>query len=79
MVRRHYVHEKIHRHLRNETVIRSAPLFPPQLWSVYNSNEMGIPRIQNNVKAWEILVGQSHIGVYRMIEELQKEQQNVDL
>ena len=44
---------------------------------------MGIPRTQNNVEAWhrrwEILVGQSHIGVYRMIEELQKEQQSVDL
>ena len=78
-----YVHGRIRRHLRNETVIRSAPLFPPQLWSVYNSNEMGIPRTQNNIEAWhrrwEILVGQSHIGVYRMIEELQKEQQSVDL
>jgi hypothetical protein len=78
-----YVHGRIRRRLRNETVIRSAPLFPPQLWSVYNSNEMGIPRTQNNVEAWhrrwEILVGQSHIGVYRMIEELQKEQQSVDL
>ena len=36
-----YVHGRIRRRLRNETVIRSAPLFPPQLWSVYNSNEMG--------------------------------------
>jgi hypothetical protein len=44
---------------------------------------MGILRTQNNVEAWhrrwEILVGQSHVGVYRMIEELQKEQQSVDL
>ena len=82
MVRRQLCSRK-DRRLRNETVIRSAPLFPPQLWSVYNSNEMGIPRTQNNVEAWhrrwEILVGQSHIGVYRMIEELQKEQQSVDL
>jgi hypothetical protein len=78
-----YVHGRIRRHLRNETVIRSAPLFPPQLWSVYNLNDMGIPRTQNNIEAWhrhwEILVGQSHIGVYRMIEELQKEQRSVDL
>jgi hypothetical protein len=78
-----YVHGRIRRHLRGTTVIRSAPLFPPQLWSVYNLNEMGIPRTQNNVEAWhrrwEILVGQSHVGVYRMIEELQKEQQSVDL
>ena len=78
-----YAHGRIRQHLQNETVIRSAPLFPPQLWSVYNSNEMGILRTQNNVEAWhrrwEILVGQSHVGVYRMIEELQKEQQSVDL
>ena len=44
---------------------------------------MGIPQTQNNVEdwhqQWEILVGQSHVGVYRMIEELQKEQQSVDL
>ncbi len=78
-----YIYGRIRRHLRNGTVIRSAPLFPPQLWSVYNLNEMGIPRTQNNVEAWhrrwEILVGQSHVGVYRMIEELQKEQQCVEL
>ena len=78
-----YVHGRIHRHLQNETVIRSASLFSSQLWSVYNSNEIEIPKTQNNVKAWhrrwEILVGQSHVGVYRMIEELQKEQQSVDL
>jgi len=77
-----YVHGRIRRHLRNENVIRSAPLFPPQLWSVYNLNEMGIPRTQNNVEAWhrrlEILVGQSHLGVYKIIGELQKEQQRVD-
>jgi hypothetical protein len=47
-----YVHGKIRRRLRNENVVRSAPLFPPQLWSVYNLNEMEIPRTQNNVEAW---------------------------
>ena len=78
-----YVHGKIRRHLRNKTVIRLAPLFLSQLWSIYDLNEMGIPRTQNNIEAWhrrwEVLVGQSHIGVYKMIEELQKEQRNVDL
>ena len=27
---------------------------------------------------WDILVGQSHVGVYTIIKELQKEQQNVE-
>ena len=38
-----YVYGRIRRHLRNELVIRAAPLFPPQLWSVYDLNEMEIP------------------------------------
>ncbi|KAF0717639.1 Uncharacterized protein FWK35_00033597, partial [Aphis craccivora] len=43
----------------------------------------GIPRTQNIVEAWHrrwsTLVGKPHVGVYTMIEELQKEQQRVDL
>src|SRR4051794_13408212 len=54
-----YVHARIRQHLQNETVICSAPLFSPQLWSVYNSNEMGIPRTQNNVEAWHRHLGNS--------------------
>ena len=46
-----YVHGRIRRRLRNESVIRVTLLFPPQLWSVYDSNEMEIPRTQNNVEA----------------------------
>ena len=29
-------------------------------------------------RCWDILVGQSHVGVYTIIKELQKEQQNVE-
>ena len=77
-----YVHGRAYRHLRNGNIIRSAPLFPPQLWSVYDSIEIGVPRTQNVAEAWhrrwDILVGQSHVGVYTIIKELQKEQQNVE-
>ncbi|PKY62186.1 hypothetical protein RhiirA4_551151 [Rhizophagus irregularis] len=39
-----YVHENIRHHLRNGSTICSDPLFPPQLWSVYDSIETGVPR-----------------------------------
>ncbi|PKY57294.1 hypothetical protein RhiirA4_331280 [Rhizophagus irregularis] len=78
-----YVLGKIRRHLRNGNTIRSDPLFPPQLWSVYDSIETGVPRTQNIAEAWhrrwDILLGQSHVGLYTMIEQLQKEQQSVEL
>ncbi|RGB38672.1 hypothetical protein C1646_755478 [Rhizophagus diaphanus] len=78
-----YVHGKIRRHLRNGNTIRSDPLFPPQLWSVYDSIETGVPRTQNIAEAWhrrwDILLGQSHVGLYTIIEQLQKEQRSVEL
>ena len=78
-----YVHGRIRRQAQNGNVVRNPPLFPPQFWSVYNSVELGIPRTQNNVEAWhrrwETLVGRTHVGVYTIIEEFQKEQQLVEL
>jgi len=78
-----YVHGKIRRQLRNGNIVRDTPLFPPQLWSVYDSVELGIPRTQNTVEAWhrrwKTLVGESHIGVYTIIQEIQKEQQEVEV
>ncbi|CAB4425219.1 unnamed protein product [Rhizophagus irregularis] len=77
-----YVRGKIRRHLRNGSTTQSAPLFPPSLWSIYDSMETGVPRTQNVAEAWHhrwnTLVGQSHAGIYIIIKELQKEQQNVD-
>ena len=44
---------------------------------------MGIPRTQNNVEAWHrrwgTLVSKSHVGVYTIIQEFQKEQQWVEV
>ena len=69
--------------MRNGHVFRSAPLFPSQLWSVYDSNELEIPRTQNIVEAWhrrwEILVGESHVGLFTIIDEIKREQKQVEL
>lgn len=75
-----YIRGKIKRTFRNGSVSRSAPLYPPSFWSVYYNNENNIPRTQNNVeswhKRWKILVGAEHVGIYRLIIEMRKEQQN---
>ena len=78
-----YIHGKIRRRLRTGHVSHIPPIFPPQLWSVYDSIELGIPRTQNNVEAWHrrwgTLVSKSHVGVYTIIQEFQKEQQWVEV
>lgn len=77
-----YVHGRIRRYLRNGVAVRSTPLFPPNLWSLYECFQSGFPRTQNNVEAWhrrwENLVGNAHVGVYRIIGEFRKEQQHVE-
>ena len=30
----------------------TPPLFPPEIWSVYQNNQEGYPRTQNKVEAW---------------------------
>jgi hypothetical protein len=47
-----YVLGKVRRQLQNGDIIRTPPLFPPQLWSVHDSMELGIPRTQNSIEAW---------------------------
>ena len=78
-----YIYGRIRRRLRTGNVIHTSPLFPPQLWSVYDSIELGIPRTQNHIEAWHrrwgTLVGQAHVGVYTIIKEFQKEQQQVEV
>ncbi|KAL4119402.1 hypothetical protein QTP88_012211 [Uroleucon formosanum] len=66
--------------IENGSVSRSASLYPPSFWSVYYNNENNIPRTQNNVeswhKRWKILVGAERVGIYHLIIEMCKEQQN---
>ncbi|CAG8467758.1 9887_t:CDS:2 [Scutellospora calospora] len=60
-----------------------GPLFPPDLWSVVDNIESHIPRTSNPVEAWHrrwnTLLGNTHLGVFRMIKEIQKEQNQVQL
>ena len=61
----------------------SPPLFPPNVWSVYDNNLNGFPRTQNKVEAWHrrwnALVGRPHIGVFGMINEVLKEQNRSEI
>jgi MULE transposase domain/FLYWCH zinc finger domain len=80
----YYVHGKVRRRLRRSgNVVRESPLFPPSLWSVVDNIEYTFPRTQNSVEAWhrrwEVLVGNTHVGVFKIIKEIQKEQNQVEL
>jgi len=80
----YYVHGKVRRRLRRSgSVVREPPLFPPSLWSVVDNIEYTFPRTQNSVEAWhrrwEVLVGNTHVGVFKIIKEIQKEQNQVEL
>ncbi|XP_060878493.1 uncharacterized protein LOC132950896 [Metopolophium dirhodum] len=76
-----YVHGKVRRKFRNGIVSRYELLFPPSFWSIHFNHENNIPRTQNKVEAWhkrwKVLVGADHVGVYRIIAEIRKEQQHV--
>lgn len=78
-----YVHGKIRRLMRNGLVQRHNPLFPPSMWSVFNNKEFGFPRTQNKVEGWhrrwEILIARSHVGIFTMIKQIQKEQNIVEI
>ncbi|CAG8694992.1 5230_t:CDS:2, partial [Gigaspora rosea] len=77
-----YVHGKVRRQMHNGTLSCAPPLFPPQMWSVHDSIEIVVPRTSNIVEAWhrrwENLVGRPHMGVYTIVTEFQKEQQQVE-
>ncbi|CAB4402207.1 unnamed protein product [Rhizophagus irregularis] len=79
----YYIRERVRRTTRSGNVIRSEPLFPPSLWSIVDNIEHSFPRTQNNVEAWhrrwETLVGHAHVGVFKIIKEIQKEQNRVQL
>lgn len=59
-------------------IARSAPMFPPSLWSVFQNNTLGLPRTQNNIEGWHrrwnTLLDKHKRGLYATIEFLVKEQ-----
>lgn len=79
----YYIRGRVRRTLRNGNVYQTDPLFPPSLWSVTDNIEYAFPRTQNSVEAWhrrwETLVGRAHVGVFKIIKEIQNEQHQVEL
>ncbi|PKY60309.1 hypothetical protein RhiirA4_483879 [Rhizophagus irregularis] len=79
----YYVYGKVIRRLKNGNMVRSEPLFPPSLWSVTENIEYTFPRTQNSVEAWhrrwETLVGCAHVGLFKIIKELQSEQHQIEI
>lgn len=78
-----YVYGRIRRQLRNENIVRSPPLFVPDFWSVADNINNAFPCTQNSVEAWhrrwETLIGGAHVGVFKIIQEIRKEQNRVEL
>ncbi|CAB4384445.1 unnamed protein product [Rhizophagus irregularis] len=79
----YYVYGKVIRRLKNGNVVHSEPLFPPSLWSVTENIEYTFPKTQNSVEAWhrrwETLVGHAHVGLFKIIKELQSEQHQIEI
>ena len=62
---------------------RMRLLQPQRRWSVFENNRLGYPRTQNSVEAfhrkWNAIVGSNHVGVYKMIREIRKEQNETEI
>lgn len=64
---------------RTRSQVRLPPMFPPEMWSVYDSRDHGIPRTQNRLEGWHrrwnILLDHKKYGVYKVIGHFVEEQQ----
>lgn len=64
------------------TIKRKPPLFPPNLWSVWDSFATGIPITQNAVESWNnrwnSLLNRRKMNIYKTMRELVKEQKNTE-
>ncbi|CAF1547505.1 unnamed protein product [Rotaria sordida] len=78
-----YVYGRVKRILRNGRVQRHNPLYSPEMWSVFDNMEFAFPRTQNKVEAWhrrwETLLARAHVGIFTMIKQIQKEQNEVEM
>jgi hypothetical protein len=72
-----YVRGPVVKIYANGSSIRNRPRCPPKIWSIAENNALGMPRTSNSVEAWhrrwENLVNVSHAGLYKFIEEINKE------
>ncbi|CAG8760366.1 21340_t:CDS:2, partial [Gigaspora rosea] len=78
-----FIYGRVRHMHRNGNISRSEPLFPPTFWSVVDNIEHAYPRTQNSVEGWhrrwDVLVGCAHVGIFRILNEIQKEQNRVEL
>jgi hypothetical protein len=78
-----YVFGRIIREMRNGNVIRDSPQFPPELWSVYDIIKFGVLQTRYAVEIWhcrwETLIEEANGVVCKIIEGVQKSQQEVDV
>jgi hypothetical protein len=78
-----YVLGRVRNRMINGNFLRHPPLFPPDQWSVFENNELGFPRSQNNVEAWHrrwnTLAGKPHIGFYKFINQIIREQHEIEI
>lgn len=55
----------------------NPPMFPPDFWSTYDATGEGTNRTQNFLESFHSkfnkIVGASHVGIFRLISELQNE------
>lgn len=58
--------------------IRRPPMFPKELWNVYDITLQGLPRTNNHIEGWHNalrkFVGQSHPNIFKFIDSLRSEQ-----
>lgn len=63
-------------------LVQIKPLFAPSLWSIDVNNKSNIPRTSNHIEAWhrrfESIVRCRNPTLFILIEELQKEQHNIE-
>lgn len=66
--------------LQNSNIFQSSTIFSLELWSVFGQIK---PRTQINVEGWhrrwKYLVGVSHVGIFWLFWELQKDQKNIEI
>ncbi|CAG8847883.1 10658_t:CDS:2, partial [Racocetra persica] len=79
----YYILGKVRHRLRDGTIATyGLPLFLPSLWSIYDSIGLDVLGTQNVVEAWhyhwKTLVEGLNVSAYKIINEIQKEQQNVE-
>ncbi|CAG8652284.1 16178_t:CDS:2 [Dentiscutata heterogama] len=78
-----FIYSRVRHMHRSGNISRLDPLFSSTFWSVFNNIKIAYPRTQNSVEGWhrrwDVLVGCAHMGIFKILKEIQKEQNRVEL